>query len=546
MFRRHYSLLLVLTATSPVSGAIDYVDLKPANTTLEDGTTLELVASSPVNPEDYTTSGSAAPANDHWHLRTGFAEGGDLWASNAGSDSPRLRTIIGGLDSGEVYSVYVYYWVAGFNTWPTSGGTPTGNNRWDVSAGLDPLLMTDFGFLFPDSSNLEGLGDGGYFSSTVLTQEGNRRLFQARIGIAEADPSGTITVYLDDVPGDLNRTWLDGVGTEVFTSSVWDGEGDDGFWSTAANWLGDSAPGPGEELIFAGDLNLSCENDLPAGTSFAGITFDATAGDFVLSGNSLTLSGDISHQGPGFQEFDLSLILDGQRTVSVGGQALFFDGEVSGAFGLIKEGSGRLELTGTNTYTGGLTVLDGDVILQNDQSAADGDLILGPTSSTPVSLIVDQDSTAELRDTALLQVGNTVPGGFSTTRLEILGDLIHHGTLFVGRIGDIDLSGTWTQNGPASLNGIGGYSCNFDVAVGAASTISPPRLSSSMAPKPTPARPCSASPAPSPPGAASAKAPRPPLALADSPCWTAASSSCSATWSSSPPMSACALVTAAA
>ena len=33
---------------------------------------------------------------------------------------------------------------------------------------------------------------------------------------------------------------------------VWDGDGGDGLWSTAANWQGDVAPQEGDTLIFDG------------------------------------------------------------------------------------------------------------------------------------------------------------------------------------------------------------------------------------------------------------------------------------------------------
>ena len=44
-----------------------------------------------------------------------------------------------------------------------------------------------------------------------------------------------------------------------------DGGGADGKWSTAANWVGDTAPAAtGDTLVFAGTLNTSTTNDLPS------------------------------------------------------------------------------------------------------------------------------------------------------------------------------------------------------------------------------------------------------------------------------------------
>ena len=57
------------------------------------------------------------------------------------------------------------------------------------------------------------------------------------------------------------------------------------------------APVAGDALVFTGTNNLASENDFPAGTDFLGLTFNATAGAFTLSGNGIVLNRPIQATG---------------------------------------------------------------------------------------------------------------------------------------------------------------------------------------------------------------------------------------------------------
>ncbi|AQT68060.1 Laminin G domain protein [Anaerohalosphaera lusitana] len=199
-----FAFLLILAGIS--NAAATYVDADLTNTTLADGTALN-VTTSPVNPEDVTTSGSTAAGNDHWHIRTGYSNDSDVFSSIESSDSPTLRTTITGLQAGGLYKVSVFYWVAG-------DGTPFGNQEWDISAGLDETDITEY---FWDGG-IE-VTDSSYFDSSVLLSEGDRRLFEIKLGTIMADSTGEIQVFIDDHPGNDDRTWYDGVSFEVNTSA---------------------------------------------------------------------------------------------------------------------------------------------------------------------------------------------------------------------------------------------------------------------------------------------------------------------------------------
>ena len=172
---------------SASSAAITYVDATTANTTFGDGS-----AFAPIG----------ADVNDgNWGTRTVFGNGGEIYNSVAAEDSPELRTTITGLSAG-TYNAYAYYWVAG-------DGAPVNNNEWDFAAGLATGATTEYAW---DDGTQTALAD---FDATVLVSESNRRLFQIDLGPVAVDGSGSLEIYINDNPGNNDRTWYDGVGYEI-------------------------------------------------------------------------------------------------------------------------------------------------------------------------------------------------------------------------------------------------------------------------------------------------------------------------------------------
>src|SRR5438067_13879802 len=69
--------------------------------------------------------------------------------------------------------------------------------------------------------------------------------------------------------------------------AAWDGGGADNHWTTAANWAGDVAPAPGDDLVFPdGAAQRINVNDFPPGTEFHSLT---VAG-YRITGNALRLA----------------------------------------------------------------------------------------------------------------------------------------------------------------------------------------------------------------------------------------------------------------
>ncbi len=94
--------------------------------------------------------------------------------------------------------------------------------------------------------------------------------------------------------GDLYQSWSDTTGTNS--------------WSSAANWSG-NVPVEGEGIHFGGTAGGTAANDFAAGRAVGGIVFEADAGEFTLSGNAVTLTGDLASFSSQTQTVALLLIL---------------------------------------------------------------------------------------------------------------------------------------------------------------------------------------------------------------------------------------------
>lgn len=151
--------------------------------------------------------------------------------------------------------------------------------------------------------------------------------------------------------------------TSMAADYTWQGNGGD--WSAGSNWQGDAAPtGAGHTLLFAGADQTSNNNDQL--TSVSGITFDAEAGEFILTGTALTLDGNITNNSTKEQTINLGLALNGHRIFNTQEKAgnTVISGAISGASrGLVKNGLGTLTLSGNNTYTGRTWIYGGTLVL---------------------------------------------------------------------------------------------------------------------------------------------------------------------------------------
>lgn len=265
---------------------------------------------------------------------------------------------------------------------------------------------------------------------------------------------------------------------------IWDGGGGNGLWSNSVNWNLNTAPAFGTPIEFAGLLQLLSSNDATA--SVAGITFNAGAGTFTLSGMGVTMTGGLLNNSASTQTVSFaSITLGGAQTfdasagdltvtpnVALGANTLTIDGAnrttlngvLSGTGGLIKNGTGILGLTGMNIYSG-TTLINAGVL----QSITPGSL--SPNSDftvtgTGILDLVSSDSTIQaLNDggmttgrvsnsaatSATLTLGNNGASGSFGGTIEAFGT----GPLGITKIGagTQTLSGDNTYTGPTTVNG---------------------------------------------------------------------------------------------
>lgn len=179
------------------------------------------------------------------------------------------------------------------------------------------------------------------------------------------------------------------------TTSTWDAGGSDSNWSSATNWLGDTAPLANYDLTFPDSTNTSPINDLTAGTSLAGLTFSAGASAYTLSGNGIILSNYIRNNSSSPQTITFPIQLGGPLAIEAPTSPVFIESSISGSHGITKVGLSRVELTANNTYTGDTSITTGTLSIGNGDVlgsiASTGSIIFGTGTNTRLEIFRSDD-----------------------------------------------------------------------------------------------------------------------------------------------------------
>lgn len=281
---------------------------------------------------------------------------------------------------------------------------------------------------------------------------------------------------------------------------IWDGgAAPDGNWS-ADNWTG-TAPVDSfnDAFEFTTSTQLAITNDLTGGTA-TGVEFNSGSA-FTLSGNPLTLGGNIVNLSNCLQTINLDLAFSATRTVQTlrDGGDITLNGNLSGTGGLTKGNEyGTLTLTGDNTFEGPVWIQRGALSVSSLNRIAGGsaDSNLGAPTTAGNGILsfgtgyqrgeLYYTGTGETTDRILKfnGLGGMVLAQDGTGHLEFTGSLARQndwnyplrltgsttgtgeisGAIAEGSAGSISISkegsGTWT------LSGVNTYSGPTDITEG--------------------------------------------------------------------------------
>ena len=279
----------------------------------------------------------------------------------------------------------------------------------------------------------------------------------------------------------------------ALAQATWDGGGTaDGFgnynWADGPNWLADSAPVSGNSLTFGGTANTTTSfNNIAADTPFAGITFDNTAGAFTLSGNRVTLGGNVVNNDGDLQTLNLDLLMSVTRTFDTASGNISVGGIVSGtsSAGLTKIGASTLTLANVNTYTGDTLVQNGILILRggaDNRLATTSKVSLGigvpGVGTSGILQLGDSAGASNQTLTSLTRTGtttaNAVVGGhtsISTLTINSNTSFTFDGALGGGGTGQNNLALTKTGTGTLTLSATGSYTGPTHIQNGAVAVV---------------------------------------------------------------------------
>ena len=173
---------------------------------------------------------------------------------------------------------------------------------------------------------------------------------------------------------------------------TWSGN-TDVLFNTGANWSTTAIPNTGDTLAFGvkGTSGAALTNDIPS-LGVGGIIFNSGASAFTIGGNAVTLPGDgtgvITNSSTVAQTLNFNLSSTSVFTVATtaGGGDLALGGNISGVNGALAiQGGGVVTLSGSNSFTGGITVSGGVLRFAREAqlgAASGGVTLTGGTLST--------------------------------------------------------------------------------------------------------------------------------------------------------------------
>ena len=234
------------------------------------------------------------------------------------------------------------------------------------------------------------------------------------------------------------------VSSPIGNGSWTGGSAVDSYWNDITNWGGIALPANGN-LVFEGSTRLINTNNTAGGTTYSNLVFNSTAGAFVLEGNPITLSGNVTNNSASPETINLGL------NFGTAGTNLTLNG---GSGGLII-GNGLTNNLGAPGYTT-LTLAGAGTLtnLLNSVNSPGGTNVLNLVSGSANWTIVDNLASAAI----------TVPWAFN----------VGAGTLNFGAGSSApDLTSTTPNAGPQDnlVGNVSGQTATLNIVNGTLTTL---------------------------------------------------------------------------
>ena len=331
-----------------------------------------------------------------------------------------------GTTSGTVSSVFMV--ISGTNTY--AGGTR-------IEAGVDMVV---------DNNNAFGTGTLELAGARIRSrQQGSSppRTLANAVTIsadtmffgASGDPNltftgattlsgGTRTLQVDNVITSGSSAGQPGV---IFSNAIGDGGNGYGVTKTGAGVmaLGGANTYTGLTTLSAGTIQLqhqaALQNSTLALSGTGGVVFDA-----VVAGNAFALGGLSAASASAGLSLQNSAANAIALTVGGNNASTAYAGLLTGAGSLVKTGSGTLSLGGANTYAGTTNVAAGSLLVNGNQSAAAGAVLVDALatlggSGTIGGAVTVNGFLSPGNSPGVLTVASLDLGGSSTSLFEIDG-----------------------------------------------------------------------------------------------------------------------------
>jgi len=257
-----------------------------------------------------------------------------------------------------------------------------------------------------------------------------------------------------------------------------------GLWSIPGNWSGSVPGSPGDTASLTKNLTAAriITNDVSdsvgtlnigdSGSSYfaytltnnSGITFtfDNNGSGALLSQSSTTASDVIA------TPVTLNDNLKINNASSSG--TVVISGNISGTGNILKYGAGTLTLSGSNFFSGSITVTNGTVKVYGNQTGATGSWLM-PVNYATTTVNFEPGSTMLVSAINLIQVGSYPSNGTPNNQtINAYGVMTNNGPLFVARGAylNINAGAIWIQNGSLTNTppGGSGYSAAITVNSG--------------------------------------------------------------------------------